>query len=108
MILDSFNKIWKEIEGENKSYTEILKSLRAEIAVRKDLCAELGLAQNQDDLNKIARITQEKETFIQVLYGLQNVPYLNLSKIEEPDAWKEALAKKTEILEKLKNKEVTL
>ena len=104
-MIDSFEKVWDKIDGESKSYKEILEALREEIGQRERLGSELHRKQ---DFKALTKVEQERETFIQVQYGIQDVSYLGEPErlkeigLEESDIWKAARSKGLEVREKEK------
>jgi hypothetical protein len=94
----TFDQVWRKIDGDKKStMTEIVEALQEEISSRASLAAKLFKAQKFETLTSVE---QERNSFVQVQYGIQDLPYLDNG--NESDLWKTALAKRPEIEEREK------
>jgi hypothetical protein len=99
-LIDSFEKVWEEIGGENKPYAEVLETLDEEISQREHLGSELHKSQDFTTLTKVER---ESDAFVQARYGLQGLAYLGEPErlkeigLDESPIWKDAHAKGAEI-----------
>jgi hypothetical protein len=96
-MISTFEQIWDKIDGENKTYTEILETLQEEISERGHLEFELYEARDFKELTKVER---ERMAFTQAQYGIQDLTFLDDG--NESDIWKAALAKRPEALEREK------
>jgi hypothetical protein len=91
-----FEQVWRKIGGDGKStMTEVLEALRDEISSRESIASKLFRAK---DFQAHAGVEQERNSFVQVQYGIQDMTYLDNG--NESDIWKAARAKRPEILER--------
>ena len=94
----TFEQVWRKIDGDNKStMAEIVEALQEEISSRATLASKLFHAKAFQTLTSVE---QERNSFVQVQYGIQDLPYLDNG--NESDLWKTALAKRPEIEEREK------
>jgi hypothetical protein len=94
----TFEQVWKKIDGENRaSMPEILEALQEEISKRESLASKLFHARKFETLTSVE---QERNSFIQVQYGIQGLTYLGNG--DESDIWKAAQAKKEEVKDREK------
>jgi hypothetical protein len=96
-MITTFEQVWDKIGGENRPLMEILETLDDEITQRSQLGAELYKAR---DFKELTKVEQERNAFVQVQYGLQDLTYLDNG--NESDIWKAALAKRPEAQEREK------
>jgi hypothetical protein len=94
-MISTFEQVWDRIDGENKPYPDILEKLQEEISQREDLIHATHEARGFKELTKEE---QERMAFIQVKYGIQDLPLLDNGK--ESEIWKAALAKRADALER--------
>jgi hypothetical protein len=92
----TFDQVWRKIGGDDKStMNEILEALQEEISSRESLAAKLYEAKM---FKTLTSVEQERNSFVQVKYGLQDLTYLDNG--NESDLWKAAQAKRPEVLER--------
>jgi hypothetical protein len=92
----TFEQVWRKVGGDTKStMDEILEALQEEISSRESMGSKLFHAQEFETLTSVE---QERNSFVQVKYGLQDLTFLDNG--NESDLWKAAQAKRPEILER--------
>jgi hypothetical protein len=100
MKYTTFKEVWEKIGGENKTRPEILETLYEEISRREHIASELH---KSEDFKALTLVEQERDSFIQVQYGIQNLSYLGEPErlkeigLEESPIWKAAQAKHAEV-----------
>jgi hypothetical protein len=94
-MISTFEQVWDKIDGENKTFPEILETLQEEISQREHLGAALYKSR---DFKELTKAEQERNAFIQVQYGLQDLPFLDNG--NESETWKAALTKRPEAKER--------
>jgi hypothetical protein len=88
-----FEQVWRAIDGDNKASTgEIIEALQEKISEQEHMASKLFHAREFETLTSVE---QERNSFVQVMYGFQKLPFLDNG--NESEIWEAAREKREEI-----------
>jgi hypothetical protein len=94
-MIYSFEQAWHVIGGEHKTSTmEILEALEEKISDQERMASKLFHAKKFETLTSVE---QERNAFVQVMYGFQKLSFLDNGDENESEIWKAARAKREEM-----------
>jgi hypothetical protein len=94
-MIHLFEQVWSAIDGDHKTSTmEILEALQEKIGEQEHMASKLFNARKFEALTSAE---QERNSFVQVMYGFQKLPFLDNGDENESEIWKTAREKREEI-----------
>jgi hypothetical protein len=93
-MIYSFEQVWRVIDGDHKTSTmEVLEALQEKISEQEHMASKLFHTRKFETFTSVE---QEKNSFVQVMYGFQKLPFLNNGDENESEIWKAAREKREE------------